>query len=170
MTKILLVLRHGKSDWNTAAAGDHDRPLKKRGRRAAEQMGAFITTAFGPPDRVLSSTALRALRTTELAAKAGGWAAPLDTAPELYDTTVPAVVGRMHVVDEDVERLLVCGHEPTLSELVAHLVGGGRFHIATGGLACIRFELASWSEVRAGSGELLALVAPRQLEGARGDG
>jgi phosphohistidine phosphatase len=37
--KTLLLLRHGKSNWNEPSLPDHDRPLNKRGERDAPRMG-----------------------------------------------------------------------------------------------------------------------------------
>ena len=38
MTVELLLLRHGKSDWETQS-DDFSRPLKDRGKRAAQRIG-----------------------------------------------------------------------------------------------------------------------------------
>ena len=49
----LLILRHGKSDWDT---GDTDfrRPLKNRGKRAAQRMGVWLWQQELRPDLVIS--------------------------------------------------------------------------------------------------------------------
>ena len=60
MTLTLYVLRHGKSDWQAAYGADHDRPLKKRGREAAQLVGRLLSSADEAPDHILSSSALRA--------------------------------------------------------------------------------------------------------------
>ena len=73
----LLVLRHGKSDWDADYRGDHERPLASRGRRAAAAVGRFLAAAGPMPDRVLSSSAVRALSTVRLAAEAGRWPPPI---------------------------------------------------------------------------------------------
>ena len=33
MSSVLLIMRHGKSDWQAPYEGDHERPLSPRGRR-----------------------------------------------------------------------------------------------------------------------------------------
>ena len=40
--KTILVMRHAKSSWKDASLGDFDRPLNKRGKRAAPFMGQFF--------------------------------------------------------------------------------------------------------------------------------
>ncbi|NNJ95082.1 MAG: histidine phosphatase family protein, partial [Halobacteria archaeon] len=41
MTHELLILRHGKSDWD-AGTDDYHRPLKDRGKRGAQRMGVWL--------------------------------------------------------------------------------------------------------------------------------
>ncbi|NJL28825.1 MAG: histidine phosphatase family protein, partial [Thermoanaerobaculia bacterium] len=54
--KQLLLLRHGKSDWGTELASDHERPLNPRGERAARRVGQFLRRVELVPDRVVSSS------------------------------------------------------------------------------------------------------------------
>lgn len=61
--KILLIMRHAKSDYPTGIASDFERPLNKRGLKDVPRM-AHLVRAFGPvPDVVLSSPAVRAKQT-----------------------------------------------------------------------------------------------------------
>ncbi len=44
MSRELWLLRHGKADRNIAME-DFDRPLKKRGKRAAESLGEWLQSS-----------------------------------------------------------------------------------------------------------------------------
>ena len=77
--KTLLFLRHGKSDQDTDYGHDHERPLKKRGRKAARTMGRFLTKTDQAPDSVIVSASVRAQETLVMALDAGGWACPVRT-------------------------------------------------------------------------------------------
>ena len=69
--KYLTIVRHAKSSWGQPGLADHDRPLNERGLRAAPAVATFLhRTYFGGnesppllplPDRLVTSTALRAL-------------------------------------------------------------------------------------------------------------
>ena len=59
MTRELLLMRHGKSDWNSGLP-DFERPLKERGRRGAQQLGNWLLERGLRPDLILSSDAERA--------------------------------------------------------------------------------------------------------------
>ena len=56
--KTLLLLRHGKSNWDAQNQLDHDRPLAKRGRKAASVMGCYLTALAEVPDFACSSSAI----------------------------------------------------------------------------------------------------------------
>lgn len=163
--KRLYLIRHAKSDWGIPTGADHDRPLARRGVKSAKLMGRFLTAAGEVPDAIVSSTALRARRTAELMAEAGGWNVEIVTTRAFYDSNAARVVEevrRQQVGD----RLLVVGHEPTWSELAGHLLGGSDVRMTTAALVAIDFDLASWSGVAGGRGQLVFMVTPRLLTAA----
>lgn len=162
MSKTLLILRHGKSDWAVAHGGDAERPLNKRGRKSSRMMGRLIAECGLIPDLVLCSTAVRTRATLEEATRAGGWSAETRLLDELYGADLAAVVGLVTALPAEHGRVLVLGHEPVLSELIATLCGG-KVRLPTGALAGIDCAGESWSEVREGCGVLQWLVTPRLL-------
>ena len=166
--KLLLLLRHGKSSWETGSAPDHERPLAPRGVKAARRMGRFLARAGPAPDRVLCSTAVRTAETLRHAADAGAWRAPVAMAPELYGASPGDVLACLAAGGGDADTLLVVAHEPACSETVAALAGGAALRFPTAALACIGLHLARWDAVGPGRGELLWFVTPRLL--ARLDG
>ena len=162
MSRFLIVFRHGKSDWG-ASGGDHERPLKKRGIRAAKRMGRHLTETDQVPDLVLSSSAVRARTTAELALEAGSWGCPLHIESSIYESSIGAVLEVVRAVDDSVKGLVVTGHEPTSSALVATLVGGRAPTFPTAAMARIDFDV-SWSGVDAGVGRLAWVLTPRELD------
>lgn len=161
--KHLYLLRHGKSDWNAGSGSDHERPLALRGRKAAQAVGRFLTSLAQQPDVVLTSTAVRALTTAELAADAGNWSAEVEPVERLYLPTTMVVLSAVREQDGAVERLLVVGHEPTWSNAVGAFCGSARVRMVTAALARLDFSVASWRDVDFGGGELAWLVTPKTL-------
>jgi phosphohistidine phosphatase len=86
--KALLVLRHGKSSWKDTSLHDFDRPLTKRGKRAATEMGKEISRRHLTPDLILSSAARRARQTAKRVAKATGYSGNIAREIQLYLTGV----------------------------------------------------------------------------------
>jgi phosphohistidine phosphatase len=161
---VLLVMRHAKSDWSAAFEDDHERPLAPRGVKAAMRMGRFLTDSGLAPGLVLTSTAVRAIRTAELAVEAGGWTCPISSTSVFYGADPGAVVSE--VVDRDPpDRLLIVGHEPTWSELVSVLIGGGGIRMPTAAIACVEFGEGPWRDALSSRGRLRWLITPRLLKG-----
>ena len=82
--KTIILFRHGKSDWNAHFEDDHDRPINKRGIKAAKKMGKHLSDRKEIPQILISSTALRARETIELAAQSGNWNSEYIFEPRIY--------------------------------------------------------------------------------------
>ncbi len=160
--KRLLVMRHAKSDWEVGGLADHDRPLNRRGTRSAAAMGRLLATIGEAPDHVISSTAVRARTTAELARDAGAWEADIETTGALYGTSPGGALAVMGRAPAAASSLMLVGHEPAWSGLVQRLTGG---HAAmrTGSVAIIDLMLASWDNDGDVHGELVALLQPRHF-------
>ena len=161
--RVLLVMRHAKSDWGQGADTDHERPLAPRGVKAARRMGRLLRETGAIPELVLSSTAVRALATAELAVKAGGWKCPIVAEDALYASDPDRVLEVVARVDDSVRRLLIAGHEPTSSELVRRLTGGV-VRMPTAAVACLDLAEGGWAELGPGRCTLRWLVTPKMLE------
>jgi len=161
----LILFRHGKSDWS-AVLPDADRPLNKRGRKAAAAMGEFLTGVDKVPDGVVVSPTARTRETLELAMGAGGWSCAVRSDDRLYGGGARGALSAVLDEDDATRRLLVVGHEPTTSELLALLLGGGDYRVPTAAMALIELEADCWDQVRPASGRLQWLVPPRLLRPA----
>lgn len=151
-------MRHAKSDWDADYGADHDRPLNDRGARSAEAMGRALVEERLVPGLVLSSTAVRARSTAELAIEAGGWDCETRLDPRLYgngpDTAVEVAASA-----PPVGRLMMVGHQPTLSLLVQALTGEG-VEIKTATVVVVEVPGEVWSDIGRG-GELSRVLRPR---------
>lgn len=161
MTKRLLLFRHAKSDWNTAVESDHARPLAKRGVVAARVMGQVLTASGQVPDLVVTSLAVRARTTVELACAAGKWTCPVETSDALYDADAASVLQEIRGLPNNATTVLLAGHEPVWSELASFLIGGGTLRFPTAALARIDLDVESWGAVTFDRGELVWLLQPK---------
>jgi phosphohistidine phosphatase len=172
MTRQLLLLRHAKSSWDDPSLADHERPLSKRGRKAAAAMRKAIFSRSPVPGMALVSTARR---TRETFAALDPWPkSPKVVFHEaLYHASPPAMLDFLREVDESCGCILLVGHNPGLMELANLLSGGDESVFAqrlasgfpTGALARFAVE-GPWSEFSAGSAKLIDFVVPRELKGA----
>jgi len=160
----LLIMRHAKSEWGAGLSSDQERPLAPRGVKAAKRMGKFITRVDAAPTLILSSPAVRARTTAELANTAGKWGARLEIVPSFYGGGWNDVVEGIMAEGASAERILVTGHEPTWSDLVSVLTGGGQVAMPTAALACVSLNGRSWSKLGPNCSELQWHVTPKMLK------
>jgi phosphohistidine phosphatase len=75
--------------------------------------------------------------------------------------TSPAVRARRtaQIIARD---LIVCGHNPGLTELANRLTGAGIDNVPTAGLVVIELNLGQWSDLDGARGELLLFDYPRR--------
>lgn len=169
----LLLLRHAKSSWDDTKLPDRERPLSKRGRRAAGAMRQAMQELGLLPDLVLVSPAKR---TQETLAHLEPWdETPLIEPMEaLYLASAPQLLTILHDVAETVRGVLLIGHNPGMHELALTLAGAQALAepgeatrrlaagFPTGALA--EFGIAgTWRQLDAGGGHLVRFLAPRDL-------
>jgi phosphohistidine phosphatase len=167
----LILLRHTKSDWPNGMV-DHDRPLARRGRRAAPLLGRVLIERGYVPDKVLVSTAQRTMETWALASAGLIQFPPATPEPRIYEAAPHVLANVIRETDDDVQTLLLVGHNPGIEVLAHDLIAEGpvdqRQRLSrkypTGGLAVIACTIARWSELRSGCGSLAAFIVPRDLD------
>jgi len=165
MSRALIIFRHAKSDWSQDYDGpDIDRPLAKRGRKAAKLAGRFLGDTGSVPDSVICSPAARARATLALACEAREWESAVRESAALYEGGVQGLVGEVRAEPATTRLLMVVGHEPTCSETISFLIGGGLVRMPTAALARVELPVDDWSEVGPGTGVLSWLVVPRLIE------
>ena len=164
----LLVLRHGKSNWGASFESDHERSLTTRGRRDAALVGEFLKAMELTPDSVITSSAVRARTSVEIAVEAGSWDCAIRASNRFYQATPGQVLEEVQAETTSTKALLIAGHEPTWSSLVGILIGGGAVSFPTAALACIEFAVENWRAVEPSRGQLAWLVTPKQLRSGLG--
>jgi phosphohistidine phosphatase len=161
----LVLMRHGKSDWDASYGADHDRPLNERGVRSARLMGRLLAEADQVPDLVISSTATRAHRTALLATESGGWGCDVVTDRSIYGGITQSVRDSVRRNAGSNRRILVVGHEPTWSRLVFELVGA-RVEMKTASVAGVGLTIEEWEALDEATGWLDYLIHPRMFFGS----
>jgi phosphohistidine phosphatase len=162
--KTLLLMRHAKSSWNEGVLDDHDRPLNKRGRKTAPEMGRLISAHNLLPDLILCSTALRARETCELVTRE--WNAPAQARflDDLYLCPADRFIPILHRVSDDVGRVLIIGHNPGMAGFLESATGFDE-KFPTAALAWLTVDLAAWSQIEPQQPmELQNFWRPRDLE------
>jgi len=123
MSQELLLLRHGKSDWNIDT-DDFHRPLKRRGIQGAKQVGIWLLEQQLVPDTIISSPAERAIDTAEKACQMMRLNEQcIHQEQRLYDANLEILIQILSQLSNIAQRVLLVGHNPGLAELLIYLAG-----------------------------------------------
>lgn len=166
----LYILRHGIAvDPGTPGISDDERPLTAKGENRMRQIARGLRALDLKIERIVTSPLLRARATAEIVARELDQRNYLEIANVLQTGSSASTIKRW-LRDRPEERLMIVGHNPTLSDLVSLLVIGSEHPLVCdlkkGGIAAL---------ARAAAGAELyqvAWIAPprilRSLEGAEG--
>ena len=157
MAPQLWLLRHGEAVPHESKP-DAERELTARGERQAVAAGEGLARLGAEFDACYTSPKVRARDTARLACQALN-IEPIEEEALTNGFDRDDALELVYAHGDD-GRVLVVGHEPSFSQVV-HDLTGGHVDFKKGGIAAVRVER--------GSGELLALLRPRELESlARG--
>jgi phosphohistidine phosphatase len=149
-------LRHGDAgDPNAWQGDDAKRPLSAEGRERTALEGRALADLRLKLDVMLTSPLLRASQTAELVAKALKLDVKDDERIVNLDTRKLQGILRDH---RGADAIMLVGHEPSMSETISRVIGGGELDLKKGGLAC--FEVRDADSLQ---GRLLWLIPPKVL-------
>jgi len=141
-------MRHAKSSWDFPELSDHDRPLNKRGRHDAPLMGQQLLSRDVQFDLILTSTAVRALTTATLVAKELEFdQEKVQALPDIYKADRKDLIKIIQQVPDEVDCLLVVGHNPIISEVANKLSPEAIADMPTAGVVALRFKCNSWLDI-----------------------
>jgi phosphohistidine phosphatase len=121
----LYMMRHGPAEDQAVSGRDGDRALTASGRERVRRVGHVLAKADEAPLHVITSHLVRAVQTAEIVAvvtKLGDRGGSVDVRRELAPSGQAQHLAR-ELVREGRKRVLLVGHEPDLTGLVAALVG-----------------------------------------------
>jgi phosphohistidine phosphatase len=158
----LLILRHAKSSWKDPDLADHERPLSKRGRRAAKRIGAFLREMGLRPQLAWCSTAARARETLTIVLESARLATEVHYDERIYGARVRTLLDVIAQTESGRDQILVVGHNPEFEELLLKLTGSSP-EMPPAALAKVCLEIEGWSELAKAKGSLEWLVKPKDL-------
>jgi phosphohistidine phosphatase len=169
--KTLYLLRHAKSSWKDVSLEDFDRPLNKRGRRAAKAIGDHLQRLSISPAQVLCSPSRRTRETLERVQRRLPVALPVRYEQAIYLAEAHTLLGRIHRLSDSLASVMIIGHNPGLEMLARMLTQGGAETVAgglarkfpTGALATLNADIDRWHDLTPGGAVLDAFVVAADL-------
>jgi len=161
----MTLLRHGQAEPADGFPEDFERTLTRRGASEAREIAARIARRSPIPELILVSPAMRTWATAAQVAVA----CELDSrqvrsARELY-LAAPATLWRLVTsLNPGVGHVLVCGHNPALSQIASRLGPKPRSReLATAGVATAVWSATGWADLEPETAVSCTLDGPQDM-------
>jgi len=170
--KLLYLLRHAKSSWDGQDIADFDRPLNKRGRKAAKLMAEYFKANAIQPAVVVCSPAKRTKETLKHLLPVLGGVEPIYDR-RIYEASYQTLLQCLADLPPEAASVLLVGHNPGIERLALYLMndlghgpGAARMQdkYPTGSLAILSVPSDDWGDLKVGSGRLDDFIRPADLE------
>lgn len=155
--KSLTLLRHAKTERESTTGRDFDRQLNERGQCDAARIGEEVRALGLEFDRVVSSPAMRAAQTAELA----GLAPHFDQ--RIYDASTGDLLAIVQEAEASTDRLLMVGHNPGFERL-ATMLARAPVAMPTGSLVEVQMPIDRWTDAGSVTGSLVRFIRPKELD------
>ena len=162
--KTLVLMRHGKAEEARIAQKDFDRALSKKGHEQVRVMSAWLKEQGIVPTRIVSSAALRTQET------ALGMAQGLDFDAgqiifqhNLYLASPSVYASCLLEAPNDVDTLMLIGHNTGISEWARELLFGFYEEMPTAGVLVLQSETPEWASWYAYKTQFVTYQIPKRL-------
>ena len=163
--KYLYLVRHAKSSWDFPELPDFDRPLNKRGKANAPEMGIRLSSRNIYPDAIITSPANRALTTAKLVAEQIEFPQDQIIAQEnIYHASCSELVEIIQEFGDEQKAVMIVGHNPGFTDLANYLKEPDYYisNVPTAGVVAIEFTVNRWPEVSKHGGRMLFFDYPKK--------
>jgi len=160
--KTLYLVRHAKSSWKDPTLSDQQRPLNSRGLKNAPEMAHRLGDNNRNVDIIISSPAKRARLTAQYMAKGLDYdLEKIQQNDQLYFGGIQSMLDVITASGEDIESLMLVGHNPDMTSLFNYLCGSQTYNMPTCAIAIIQFD-AGWSSASRGKGSVIDYDFPKR--------
>ena len=163
--KTLYLIRHSKSSWKYTHLDDIDRPLNKRGKRDAPEMGSRLKSRGIYPDLMISSPANRALTACKVFADILSYPeSQIVINDNVYHGSESALLNVVNSIDDQHEVVFLFGHNPGFTGFANSLTHSDLWNIPTTGIFGCNFDVEKWSDVKFGNGVKIFYDYPKNTD------
>ena len=156
--KVLYLLRHGEATLSSGAVNDFNRTLSKAGVEQLERLAKSLKFKGIIFDMVICSASNRTLETMEIISK------EIEVKnkallQEMYEATSSGLLELIVNTPDEIENLLLVGHNPSISAVLSYLSGENFISLKPGMMAIIRIYQESWANTGKNTGTLVEIMS-----------
>jgi phosphohistidine phosphatase len=160
----LIFVRHGRAEDTDSEFSDFERSLTQKGKIISRQMARKLIEQEKVPDIVITSPAFRAIETAFIFAEEFKF--PYEKI--ITDSNLYYRMNSGYLTDilshtsNDVDVIMLFGHNPSFTEIPAKLSKGGSDFVPKSGIICISFNINKWSEINQNTGKTEYFLKPEK--------
>jgi phosphohistidine phosphatase len=163
--KSLFFFRHAKSSWDPEGVPDDQRPLLPKGIKKTGLIVDFLKKRGIHIDLMISSQAVRAFETAKIVA--AGLDYPVKKIRKdrrIYDGPYDRVLDLIFGTSNDIDSLMIFGHNPLITQLANLFLSSGIEVMPTSAVICITFQTDKWEEISTSESKQEFFVFPQMLK------
>jgi phosphohistidine phosphatase len=161
--RTLYLVRHAKSSWKHPELSDSERPLNKRGKRDAPEMGKLLEARNEIPELMISSPAKRAFSTARRFAKKLKYPrTKIVKKKQLYMGSSEDFIDTISRAENKFKSLMIFAHNPGITEFANEMSGESINNIPTSGVVRIDFDIEDWKDIGGAKGQLKFFEYPKK--------
>lgn len=163
--KRIILMRHGQAEDGADGIPDFERSLTTKGKNVTRQMAAKLKENIKDPGLLISSPAFRAIETALIFAGEYG----IKSEKILLNTLIyskfdhKTIMEILKNISEETDTITLFGHNPGFSEVASWYSKEHLNMIPKSGIACISFNIKTWSEVKSASGNTEIFYEPKKI-------
>jgi phosphohistidine phosphatase len=163
--KTLYLCRHAKSSWDEPGMEDEQRPITPKGITKTQKVIRYLKKQGIRPGLIISSHAVRAYETALLVAQGLGYPEEkIVTERKIYDGYYDRILDVIYGTTNQVDSLMIFGHNPTITHLANLFLHPGIELIPTSAVVAISFPTDTWEKIPSTEGRKEFIVYPKMLK------
>jgi len=163
--KTIYIVRHAKSSWDFPHLSDHERPLIEKGKKRTRLINDYLIKNKIQVDLIVSSHAVRAYETAAIIARSIAY--PRESIRidrMIYHTNADRLIDQFYDLSDDVNSVMLVGHNPTLTNFVNQYLDKKIEWLPTSGVVCVQFKTDKWEDLSLAPFEPVFVISPKMLK------
>jgi phosphohistidine phosphatase len=162
--KTLYIVRHAKSSWDFPDLPDVERPVIEEGIFKTKKIAIELKKRNVSVDLIISSHAKRALETAKMIATGIYFPVEkIEVSKDIYEVGMDDVFDMIFEVNNDVQSLMIVGHNPTFTQIANYFLQEEIDIIPTSGVISINFETNNWADIKKVKHKINFILFPKML-------
>ena len=158
--KTLYLLRHGEAYDISDQVEDSLRKLTPEGEQQVVQMANYLKENQIKIDVVISSQAERAVKTANIIRQQLNLH-EVEFEDCLYPCTSSCIYNTIVSVDDNLNNILIVGHNPGLTAFAQEYMQLGAIHLGTSGIISCSYDTNSWAEFALNTAKRNFVTSPK---------